>query len=66
MLTEIDRAMVLALAECNMNATEVARINHYHRNTVVFHMNRVQRETGLDPRRFYDLVSLVEMVGKNG
>lgn len=66
MLTETDRTVVRALAECNMNATEVARINHYHRNTVVFHLNRVQRETGLDPRRFYDLVALVEMVGKNG
>lgn len=32
-----------------------------HRNTVLYHLDKVKRQTGLDPRRFYDLVELVKI-----
>lgn len=44
-----------------MNVTDVARAIFAHRNTVLYHLNKVKRQTGLDPRRFYDLVELVKM-----
>lgn len=27
----------------------------------LYHLNKVKQQTGLDPRRFYDLVELVKM-----
>lgn len=44
-----------------MNVTDVARAIFTHRNTVLYHLNKVKQQTGLDPRRFYDLVELVKM-----
>lgn len=46
---------------CNMNVTDVARAIFTHRNTVLYHLNKVKQQTGLDPRRFYDLVELVKI-----
>lgn len=52
---------VIAMANHNMNVTDVARAIFAHRNTVLYHLDKVKRQTGLDPRRFYDLVELVKM-----
>ena len=56
-----DAHIVVAMANHNMNATDVARAIFVHRNTVLYHLDKVKRQTGLDPRRFYDLVELVKM-----
>lgn len=56
-----DAHIVVAMANHNMNATDVARAIFVHRNTVLYHLDKVKRQTGLDPRRFYDLVKLVKM-----
>lgn len=56
--------MALALlptVKNNMNVTDVARAIFTHRNTVLYHLNKVKQQTGLDPRRCYDLVELVKM-----
>lgn len=39
----------------------VAHAIFAHRNTVLYHLDKVKRQTGLDPRRFYDLVELVKI-----
>ena len=44
-----------------MNVTDVAHAIFAHRNTVLYHLDKVKRQTGLDPRRFYDLVELVKI-----
>lgn len=56
-----DAHIVVAMANYNMNATDVARAIFVHRNTVLYHLDKVKRQTGLDPRRFYDLVELVKI-----
>lgn len=56
-----DAHIVIAMANHNMNATDVARAIFAHRNTVLYHLNKVKRQTGLDPRRFYDLIELVKL-----
>ena len=56
-----DAHIVVAMANHNMNATDVALAIFAHRNTVLYHLNKVKQQTGLDPRRFYDLVELVKM-----
>lgn len=56
-----DAHIVVAMVNHNMNVTDVARAIFTHRNTVLYHLNKVKQQTGLDPRRFYDLVELVKM-----
>ena len=62
MLNERKREIILAMAECNMNESEVSRKLHFHRNNVVYHCENIREKTGLDPQNFYDLVKLVDMV----
>lgn len=56
-----DAHIVMAMANHNMNVTDVARAIFAHRNTVLYHLDKVKQQTGLDPRRFYDLTELVKM-----
>lgn len=60
-LADIDIQIVLALADNNMNESETSRRLFMHRNTVVYHLDKVYKITGLDPTNFYDLVDLVQM-----
>ena len=57
-----DIEIILALAEYNLNETAIARSRYMHRNTVVYHIKKVKRVTGLDPTKFYDLCKLIQMI----
>ena len=48
-----------SLANNNLCVSAAAKEAHYHRNTVVYHLTRVQEKTGLDPFRFFDLAQLL-------
>lgn len=61
-MTDLDKEIIMAMADCNMNESEVSRKLFMHRNTVVYHINRVKKLTGLDSTNFYDLHKLVTMV----
>lgn len=50
---------VQAYAECNMNTVQAGKKMNYHCHTVVYHLNKVAAETGLNPRNFYDLAKLL-------
>ena len=56
-----DAHIVIAMAYQNMNVTDFASAIFAPRNTVLYHLDKVKQQTGLDPRRFYDLVELVRM-----
>lgn len=60
-MSETDWASILALAANNMNVSQTAVALYMHRNTLVYHIQKVKRKTGLDPLNFYDLVELVRM-----
>jgi len=38
--------------------SEAARRLHVHRNTLVYRLDRLKQETGLDARRFEDAVAM--------
>lgn len=59
-LDEIDRQIIRTMADCNMRVSAVARRLDFHRNSIVYHIERIKGETGLDPMRFYDLVQLIK------
>ena len=44
-----DAHIVIAMANHNMNVTDVARVIFAHRNTVLYHLDKVKQQTGLDP-----------------
>lgn len=54
-----DANIILALAGNRMNVSDAARKLYMHRNTVIYHINKVKKRTGFDPLDFYDLVKLV-------
>lgn len=58
-MNETDAKIVLALAQCSMNIREVAVKLNYHRNTVVYHVEKIRKITGLNPRNFFDLGELL-------
>ncbi len=61
-MKQIDKDIILALAEYDMNVSMVARVTHYHRNTIAYRTGKIQKECGLNPLKFYDLIKLIEIV----
>lgn len=61
-MDERDVKIILALADNRMNVSSVAVALFMHRNTVVYHIEKIKRITGLDPTDFHDLCKLVQMV----
>lgn len=58
----MQKKIITLLAENKMNVNEVARILHYHRNTIMYHIGRIKKETGKDPLNLFDLAELIGMV----
>ena len=65
-MNAMDRECIQAFADANMNTSEAGRRMFVHKNTIQYHFERVKKETGLDPRRFNDLVELLDIMGNGG
>lgn len=63
-LDDVERNVIMAMADENLCASKAANSLYLHRNTVVYHLDQIQKITGLDPRKFYDLVELIDMLMK--
>lgn len=57
-VNELEREVVLALADSRMNLTNAAMAMHKHRNSLIYHIGKIKRKTGLDARDFHDLCKL--------
>lgn len=60
-MTEQQIKIIKALADCNMNVQQTAKSINYHRNTIIYHLQKIKNETGLNPMNFYDLVKLINL-----
>lgn len=60
-LSELHKDIILSLAKNDMNISRVARDMKYHRNSILYHMDKIKRETELNPYKFYDLIELLKM-----
>lgn len=49
---------VKTFLDCNMNLSEAAKKLRLHRNTLIYRLNRIKKEAGLDPRKFKDAVQI--------
>ena len=56
--------VIKALADNDMNVSKTANAMHYHRNNIIYHVEKIKDETGLNPLKFYDLIKLLKMVGE--
>lgn len=63
-MNDKDMEIIRAVAACDMNVSEASRTLFMHRNTVIYHLGRIKKETGLDPQKFCDLVVLIGMVDR--
>lgn len=54
--------IIKAMADNDLSTTNASRELHRHRNTVIYWIEKMKKDTGLDCRKFYDLVKLLEMV----
>ena len=58
-MTTDEARLILDMAKYDMNCQKMSRNIYMHRNTIAYHLGKIRRETGLNPRRFYDLIKLV-------
>ena len=54
--------ILLAYADCDMEVRKTARTIHGSDTMVNYHLAKIRRVTGLNPKCFYDLIKLVEMM----
>ncbi len=57
-----DKKLLKAYAAHNMNVRETGDAVYLHYNSIRYRFRLIQRETGLDPRNFYDLEKLLAMI----
>ena len=62
-LTEKDKCIIWAFLRNNLNSSSAAREMFYHPATMDYQLKRILKKTGLDPRKFYDAVTLLAMIG---
>ena len=60
-MTDIEKEIILAYAENDMNATLTAKETFHHYQTVHYQLHNIREKYGLEPHNFYDLVELVKM-----
>lgn len=58
-MTEKQAEIILAYAECNMNAVAAGRMIYMSEANVFYHLTKIRKQTGRNPKRFFDLCYLV-------
>lgn len=52
---------IKAFAENDMNVKRTGIAMHYATNSIDYRLRKIEKETGLNPRKFYDLCELLKM-----
>ena len=60
-MTELDKKVIIALADNRLNTTDAGIALNKHRNSVIYHVQKIKRNTGLDPMDFHDMCKLYVM-----
>ena len=59
-LTDLDIKVLIEFANNNMDVSKTARQLFLSRGAAFYHLEKVERKTGLNPLNFHDLVKLLE------
>lgn len=70
-LTEQEVAIIRGMANNNLRMTDTAKGLFVHRNTVLYHCDKIKQKTGADPRDFFGCWNLLLFIrelerGSNG
>lgn len=60
-LIDRDFTLILSYAENNMSRTKTAKALYLFPTSLDYRIDRIKRITGLNPKKFYDLVELVKL-----
>lgn len=63
-LTACETEIIIRMADCNLNAKKVAEQMYLARSSLIYHIDNLTKKTGLDARKFYDLVKLLDLLEK--
>lgn len=63
-MTDVDRDIIKGLADNDLNTTKTAKALYMGRRTVYRYIKRIEKLTGLNPLKFWDLVELIKMIGE--
>lgn len=58
-MTELQIRIIKSLARNDMNVLAAANELHYHRNSLIYQIDKIHAKTGLNPRKFVDLWKLL-------
>lgn len=61
-MDDIEKSVILEMAKCDMNCNLAAEQMYRSRSGVQYYIKKIKSETGLDCRRFYDLIELLKMI----
>lgn len=61
MIATTEEQRLLEKWQKNLNVTAVANTLPMQRNTVLYHLDKIERETKLNPRHIHDLIDLLEI-----
>ena len=61
-MDDIEISVIREMAKCDMNCNYAAKQMHRSRSGVQYYVRKIKQETGLDCRRFYDLIELLKMI----
>lgn len=59
-LTLIEVDIIKSMAENDLKIANTAKAMQYNRNTIDYHLDAIQKTTGLNPRTFYGLQALLQ------
>ena len=63
-MSEFDRDVIVALADNSMNIKNAGKAIFMCYAGVCYRIEKIRKETGLNPRNFHDLCTLYQMVCK--
>lgn len=61
-----DKKLLKAYAENSMSMKKTSDAVYLHYNSIRYRFKLIERETGLNPRNFYDLEKLLAMIDTQG
>ena len=61
-MNDINKKIIRAMCDNDLSASRAAKTLFYTRQNVYRHIDEIRFETGLDCRKFYDAIELLEMI----
>ena len=60
-MTQLDKDILVAFAKNGMVKSRTAQQLFMHHNTIEYHLQKVKKETGLDPHNLFHLAELLDI-----